>query len=84
MPGNPGNAAFAGHRTTYAAPFYNLDQLAPGDSIYVTTTQGRFQYVVTKTLVVDPSDVGVLDATPTPTLTLTTCNPRSARPPGWS
>src|ERR1035437_8352888 len=24
LPGNPGNAAFAGHRTTYAAPFYNL------------------------------------------------------------
>jgi sortase A len=76
LPGNPGNAAFAGHRTTYAAPFYNLDQLAPGDSIYITTTQGRFQYVVSKTLVVDPTDVAVLDDTPTPTLTLTTCNPR--------
>jgi sortase A len=76
LPGNPGNAAFAGHRTTYAAPFYNLDQLAPGDPIFVTTTQGRFQYDVTQTLVVDPSDVSVLDATPTPTLTLTTCNPR--------
>ena len=76
LPGNPGNAAFAGHRTTYAAPFYNLDQLAPGDPIYVTTTQGRFQYNVTKTEVVDPTDVAVLDDTPTPTLTLTTCNPR--------
>lgn len=76
LPGNPGNAAFAGHRTTYAAPFYNLDQLAPGDPIFVTTTQGRFQYDVTQTLVVDPTDVGVLDASPTPTLTLTTCNPR--------
>jgi sortase A len=76
LPGNPGNAAFAGHRTTYAAPFYNLDQLAPGDSIYITTTQGRFQYVVSKTLVVDPTDVAVLDDTRTPTLTLTTCNPR--------
>jgi len=76
LPGNPGNAAFAGHRTTYAAPFYNLDQLAPGDPIYVTTTQGRFQYNVTQTMVVDPTDVEVLDDTPTPTLTLTTCNPR--------
>ena len=76
LPGDPGNAAFAGHRTTYAAPFYNLDQLAPGDPIYVTTTQGRFQYNVTQTIVVDPTDVGVLDDTPTPTLTLTTCNPR--------
>jgi sortase A len=76
LPGNPGNAAFAGHRTTYAAPFYNLDQLAPGDPIYVTTTQGKFQYNVTQTQVVDPSDVAVLDDTATPTLTLTTCNPR--------
>ena len=76
LPGNPGNAAFAGHRTTYAAPFYNLDGLAPGDPIYVTTTQGRFQYDVTQTQVVDPTDVAVLDDTPTPTLTLTTCNPR--------
>jgi sortase A len=76
LPGNPGNAAFAGHRTTYAAPFYNLDQLAPGDPIFVTTTQGRFQYNVIQTKVVDPTYVAVLDATPTPTLTLTTCNPR--------
>jgi sortase A len=76
LPGNPGNAAFAGHRTTYAAPFYNLDQLAPGDPIFVTTTQGRFQYNVTQVLVVDPTDVAVLDDTSTPTLTLTTCNPR--------
>jgi sortase A len=76
LPGNPGNAAFAGHRTTYAAPFYNLDQLAPGDPIFVTTTQGRFRYNVTQVLVVDPTDVAVLDDTSTPTMTLTTCNPR--------
>lgn len=76
LPGNPGNAAVAGHRTTYLRPFYNLDQLAPGVPIYVTTTQGRFQYDVTDTLVVSPNDVAVLDPTATPTLTLTTCNPR--------
>ena len=76
LPGDPGNAAIAGHRTTYLKPFYNLDQLAPGDPIYITTTQGRFQYNVVDTLVVDPGDVAVLKPTPTPTLTLTTCNPR--------
>lgn len=76
MPGNPGNAAIAGHRTTYLHPFYNLDGLAPGDPIYITTLQGRFQYDVTSTVVVDPSDVSVLAPTATPTLTLTTCNPR--------
>jgi sortase A len=76
FPGNPGNAAIAGHRTTYLHPFYDLDALAPGDPIFVTTTQGRFRYDVTRTQVVRPTDVAVLDATATPTLTLTTCNPR--------
>jgi sortase A len=76
FPGNPGNAAIAGHRTTYLHPYYHLDALAPGDPIFVTTTQGRFRYDVTRTRVVRPTDVAVLDATATPTLTLTTCNPR--------
>jgi sortase A len=76
LPGQPGNAAIAGHRTTYLHPFYNLNELTPGQPIYVTTTQGRFQYNVSQVQVVSPSDLAVLDPTPVPTLTLTTCNPR--------
>ena len=76
LPGNPGNAAIAGHRTTYLKPFYSLDQLARGDPIYVTTFQGRFQYKVVDTLLVSPDDVAVLNPTASPILTLTTCNPR--------
>ena len=76
LPGNPGNAAIAGHRTTYLKPFYSLDQLARGDPIYVTTFQGRFQYKVVDTLLVSPDDVAVLKPTASPILTLTTCNPR--------
>jgi len=76
LPGQPGNAAIAGHRTTYLHPFYNLNELVAGDPIYVTTTQGRFQYDVTALLVVAPTDLAVLDPTPVSTLTLTTCNPR--------
>jgi sortase A len=76
LPGQPGNAAIAGHRTTYLHPFYNLNELVAGDPIYVTTTQGRFQYDVTALIVVAPTDLAVLDPTPEPTLTLTTCNPR--------
>ncbi len=76
LPGQPGNAAIAGHRTTYLHPFYNLNELADGDPIYITTIQGRFQYDVTSVTVVSPSDIAVLDPTPSPTLTLTTCNPR--------
>jgi sortase A len=76
LPGQPGNAAIAGHRTTYGAPFYRLNELQPGDDIYVTTTAGRFLYVVDRGEVVKPTDVAVLDPTPDNRLTLTTCNPR--------
>jgi sortase A len=84
MPGHEGNSAIAGHRTTYSHPFGDLDQLEKGDDIRVTTTQGDFHYKVTDQLVVDPSQVEVLDPTPDParpghmlsTLTLTTCNPK--------
>jgi sortase A len=76
LPGQPGNAAIAGHRTTYGAPFYNLDELKTGDEILVTTRQGRFRYEVTESKVVSPSEVSVLDPTTDNRLTLTTCHPR--------
>ncbi len=91
LPGQIGNAAIAGHRTTYGAPFADLDQLIPGDLIQVETLSGTFDYVVRGdedgdgeqdgVFVVDPSDTAVLTDTPTEaTLTLTTCNPKySAR-----
>jgi sortase A len=84
MPGHEGTTAIAGHRTTYGAPFGDLDQLHPGDQIILTTVQGRFVYKVTETRVVDPGDGSVLDNVPDPaspghslaTITLTTCNPK--------
>jgi len=76
LPGEQGNAAIAGHRTTYGAPFYNLDELHPGDLIGITTVQGSFTYRVTDSLVVNPSDTAVVANTTKPELTLTTCNPR--------
>lgn len=76
MPGQAGNAAIAGHRTTYAAPFYNLNELRPGDPVYVITTQGLFHYSVVSQTAVSPNDVSVLDQSADPQLTLTTCNPR--------
>ena len=77
LPGEAGNVAIAGHRTTYAHPFYNLDALATGDNIYILTTQGFFEYTVMGSQVVPPTDVAVLDSVSGKnTLTLTTCNPR--------
>jgi len=76
LPGEAGNAAIAGHRTTYLHPFYNLNELADGDSIDILTVQGQFVYKVTSSQAVAPTDVAVVAPTPTPVLTLTTCNPR--------
>jgi len=76
LPGQAGNVSIAGHRTTYGAPFYNLDSLTRGDLIKITTLQGTFRYRVTGSLTVSPNDVSVVAATSTPELTLTTCTPR--------
>jgi sortase A len=76
LPGEDGNAAIAGHRTTYGAPFYRLNDLKPGDDIYATTASGGFHYQVSQSEVVKPGDVSVLDPTPDSRLTLTTCTPR--------
>lgn len=46
LPGETGNFSVAGHRTTYGAPFYNLDRLRTGDRIYVETRGGWFTYRV--------------------------------------
>ena len=77
-PGQRGNAAIAGHRTTYGAPFGELDGLEVGDTIQITTLQGSFNYRVYDTLVVSPTNSDVLDPDPTrpATITLTTCNPK--------
>lgn len=80
LPGQAGNAAIAGHRTTYAKPFYNLQAMAPGDLVFIVTPQGAFAYSVISVAPVAPTDVSVLAPSATPMLTLTTCNPRySAR-----
>lgn len=71
----------AGHRTTYGAPFYHLDQLRPGDEIHVVDRQGRTWFCeVTVTRVVLPHETWVVGPDPlqtgTPVLSLTTCEPR--------
>jgi sortase A len=80
LPGQPGNAAIAGHRTTYGAPFNRIDELKPGDEILVTTVQGSFRYQVREQVVVKPDQVEVLDDFGDDRLTLTACHPKySAR-----
>ena len=87
-PGELGNLVIAGHRTTYGAPFADLDRLAPGDAVVVETRDTWYTYRVTGTEIVSPQAVEVTLPVPkqpgvAPTesvLTLTTCHPKySAR-----
>lgn len=76
LPGQPGNAVISGHRTTYGAPFYDLDALAPGDVIEIDTVIGTHVYTVREQVIVEPTDVWVTEPRQGAWLTLTTCHPR--------
>jgi LPXTG-site transpeptidase (sortase) family protein len=86
LPGQDGTFGVSGHRTTYGAPFYRLNELTKGDTITVVTRQAIYTYTVSHTAIVRPTDTQVLDSVKGPdgktkaTITLTTCHPRySAR-----
>jgi sortase A len=76
LPGQPGNSVISGHRTTYGAPFYDLDKLGPGDVIEVETTLGVHRYQVVESVVVRPNELWVTEPRDGAWLTLTTCEPR--------
>ena len=80
-PGGDGNLAFAGHRTTYGAPFWSLEELQEGDTIHVVDRDGdEWVYAYREQRVVAPTDTWVVGEDPLetgePTITLTTCHPR--------
>jgi sortase A len=81
LPGQPGNAVISGHRTTHGRPFFDLDQLKPGDRIEVETSIGTHVYELREEwFLVAPTDVWVVDPKDGGWLTLTTCHPKfSAR-----
>ena len=82
-PGLAGNAAIAGHRTTYGAPFNRIGELQPGDAIHVEMVFGTFTYEVvghgddrtSGSFLVPPDDVSVLRDGGDHRLTLTSCHP---------
>jgi sortase A len=93
LPGQAGNVAIAGHRTTYGKPFNRFDELEPGDDVWLLTPVGDHRYVVIDEpatdrcaplgqgrggCVTDAKDWGVISPTSQPTVTLTTCHPKGS------
>ena len=89
-PGEAGNFVVVGHRTTYGAPFYDIDDILPGDLVHVTDPSGeRFTYRILEgnsdvsdgVRIIGPSDLWVLNRDPLGLgdgtyLTLISCHPR--------
>ena len=75
LPGQRGTVAIAGHRTTYGAPFHDLDDLGPGDRIEVEMPYGRFTYRVERTRIVPPTETSVTDRVGYDRLVLSACHP---------
>ncbi|HEY1910936.1 MAG TPA: class D sortase [Vicinamibacterales bacterium] len=72
LPGQAGNIGIAGHRDTIFRP---LRRVHVGDPLSLTTADRIYRYRISKTSIVGPDDVYVLDPTKDPTLTLVTCYP---------
>lgn len=75
MPGLGGTTAVAGHRTTYSAPFRNINRLRKGNRVVLETAYGRFVYRVTGHRIVKPTDTWVLDRIGRERLVLSACHP---------
>jgi sortase A len=75
FPGLGQTVAIAGHRTTYLAPFRNINALRPGDQIIVTMPYAKFTYVVQYQKIVDPTAWWVTDNVGYERLVLSACNP---------
>ena len=91
LPGEQGNMAIAGHRTTYGKPFNRMDELVAGDKIRLETPLATYTYQVVPhpadvsggcpngaCWITTPTDWGVIAPTTNPSLTLTSCHPKGS------
>lgn len=91
LPGEQGNVAIAGHRTTYGKPFNRIDELGIGKKIFLETPLATYTYRVVAhpadavspcpngaCWITTPTDWSVVAPTPRPSLTLTSCHPKGS------
>lgn len=86
LPGEPGNVAIAGHRTTYGRPLNRMDELTEGDLVELETPFAVHTYRAVgdsdghaNPWVVPPTDVSVVSQEGVDSvLTLTTCHPKGS------
>lgn len=75
FPGLPGTVAIAGHRTTYGAPFHDINELERGDQIELRMPYGTFTYSVERHRIVPPTATWVTRDVGEDRLVLSACHP---------
>ncbi len=88
LPGEEGNVAIAGHRTTFGRPFNRVDEMTEGDKVFLDTPFASFEYSVVPGFdnhpnpwPTNPQDftvVGPPKVDGHKTLTLTSCHPKGS------
>ncbi len=86
LPGEAGNVAIAGHRTTFGRPFNRLDEMKEGDTVLLETPGEDYTYTVLPGFAghanpwpVQPTEYDVVGPTGADHwLTLTTCHPKGS------
>jgi sortase A len=75
FPGQRGTTAIAGHRTTYLAPFRDIDSLDLGDEIELEMPYATLVYEVEQTEIVEPTQLSVIRRVDHQRLVLSACHP---------
>jgi sortase A len=83
LPGAGQLMYIAGHRTTYLAPFAQIDSMRAGDLVTIEVPYGTFVYRVVKHVIVPSNDIARLQSTnrpagtpPDEVVALQACHPR--------
>jgi sortase A len=76
FPGEGQLVYIAGHRTTYLAPFSNIDSMRRGDPVTIELPYAIFHYRVTGHVIVAATDVSRLRSRGREVLALQACHPR--------
>lgn len=74
-PGERGNMVISGHNDVYGEIFRDLEDVNIGDAVTVYAGDTPHTYLVVAKMVVEPTEVSLLEGTPNATLTLITCHP---------
>jgi sortase A len=76
VPGEGELIYIAGHRTTYGAPFANIQRLRKGDEVTLEVPYGRFVYRVSSSAIVPATDLARLRSSGREEIALQACHPR--------